>query len=882
MSARSGGGPSYAPPASGGGSGVTSVNGNVGPAVTLVASDVGAQPVDSDLTAIALLATTAFGRSFLDRADASAARTLLGLGTAATTASSAYEVAGAAAAAQAAAIAASQPVDSDLTAIAALATTTFGRSFLILADPTAARALLGLGDIATQNRAALSLGRLNVLGHSWIAGSTVGNTGTPYMEMQGMLARAAGLLGTSNDNIMNMAQSGSSLTGPTNPSTGSGYGGWAAALQYLIPSNATMLNDPASPVITHGPCVPGAGLLVHGINDIIRNTASYPTQGRNAMKQALRTYLSISRAGALYKHKYLNSVFTWDTQLTFSGFAGTVTQTTGNTGAGVRTSAVNGDYVEYLIPADFRGGTIAMAFIGGKNLYAILNTTMNTLVTTLVLNLGAATEGTLIANGDVITCGTEDMLVTAGGGSGTLTVTRNVNGTVAATHTAGDPITISIATHKATWSTSGAGATSAIVSGATATQLSGQGYAGTRVAVVKRFGGLGADMAGKTIRATVAGYLASETYPIQFDAVWIEAELVSPQVILNVPRFAFGLGYTTVYAQAPSWNSDLTTIISEFDAYVKVCDLDSVIFNKNGALKTTIAAANTMVVTANTLASWDILLGDPISINGTSRVITAITGPVGSDYTITFSGAAISATAGIPVSRARWFHTDLIHWNGVGHGVVASLIYDTYAALPATLSYQLGNTSATWVQDQRSGLRLGVINGAYLQPAVGVYSTKLVALNSQYYYPIDITEECWVTGFGVSTSAAVATAAARVGIYDSDASGGRPGGIIAELGTIQCATSGVFTAPGTCYIRLRPGRYWTALKSDTAATTFRSAGITALPFQVFVTAPAVGAVMVTGYGEAGSAGAMVATASPSESITPTPLVWLQLGATEFA
>lgn len=54
-----------------------------------------------------------------------------------------FEVAGAAASAQAAAIAASQPLDSDLTAIAALTTTTYGRSMLTLSNQAALMGLLG-------------------------------------------------------------------------------------------------------------------------------------------------------------------------------------------------------------------------------------------------------------------------------------------------------------------------------------------------------------------------------------------------------------------------------------------------------------------------------------------------------------------------------------------------------------------------------------------------------------------------------------------------------------------------------------------------------------------------------------------------------------------
>jgi hypothetical protein len=54
-----------------------------------------------------------------------------------------------------------QPLDSDLTAIAALATTGFGRGFLTLADAAAARALLALGSAATLDKATAAQFRAN-------------------------------------------------------------------------------------------------------------------------------------------------------------------------------------------------------------------------------------------------------------------------------------------------------------------------------------------------------------------------------------------------------------------------------------------------------------------------------------------------------------------------------------------------------------------------------------------------------------------------------------------------------------------------------------------------------------------------------------------------
>lgn len=76
---------------------------------------VGAQPLNSDLTAIAALSTTTFGRSLLTSVDAAALQTLVG----------------------------AQPLDSDLTAIAALTTTAYGRSVLSTADAAALQTLAG-------------------------------------------------------------------------------------------------------------------------------------------------------------------------------------------------------------------------------------------------------------------------------------------------------------------------------------------------------------------------------------------------------------------------------------------------------------------------------------------------------------------------------------------------------------------------------------------------------------------------------------------------------------------------------------------------------------------------------------------------------------------
>ena len=62
-------------------------------AAAQAAAIAASQPLDADLTSIAALTTTSYGRSLLTGADAATTRTTLGLGTAATTASTAYATA---------------------------------------------------------------------------------------------------------------------------------------------------------------------------------------------------------------------------------------------------------------------------------------------------------------------------------------------------------------------------------------------------------------------------------------------------------------------------------------------------------------------------------------------------------------------------------------------------------------------------------------------------------------------------------------------------------------------------------------------------------------------------------------------------------------------
>jgi hypothetical protein len=141
----------------------------------------GKQPVDSDLTAIAALTTTAFGRGLLELANAGAALTALGAVPTSRTLAGLDLTANRSASDLRTALGLVigtdvQAQDADLAAIAALTTTTFGRSLLEVASLAALQGSLGV-----PSNAPYIDGEYHVLARSVNLGSTAFPSSSSYV-----------------------------------------------------------------------------------------------------------------------------------------------------------------------------------------------------------------------------------------------------------------------------------------------------------------------------------------------------------------------------------------------------------------------------------------------------------------------------------------------------------------------------------------------------------------------------------------------------------------------------------------------------------------------------------------------------------------------------
>jgi hypothetical protein len=116
------------------------------------------QPVDSDLTAIAALTTTTYGRAFLELANQAALVALL----------PSY-----------------QPLDSDLTSLAALTTTAYGRALLELANQAALMGLLSASSATAQGIVELATDAETLTGTDTARATTPANVASVYLKLGG-------------------------------------------------------------------------------------------------------------------------------------------------------------------------------------------------------------------------------------------------------------------------------------------------------------------------------------------------------------------------------------------------------------------------------------------------------------------------------------------------------------------------------------------------------------------------------------------------------------------------------------------------------------------------------------------------------------------------
>lgn len=152
------------------------------------AAQAASQPLDSDLTAIAALSTTTFGRSLLALADAAALANATA--NASEAVSGTIEIATQAETnagsddtravtplkLQTRLAAYAQPLDSDLTAIAALTTTSYGRALLTLADQAALMGLIPSATTTIAGKVTLATNAETITGTDTVKATTSAGT----------------------------------------------------------------------------------------------------------------------------------------------------------------------------------------------------------------------------------------------------------------------------------------------------------------------------------------------------------------------------------------------------------------------------------------------------------------------------------------------------------------------------------------------------------------------------------------------------------------------------------------------------------------------------------------------------------------------------------
>lgn len=753
---------------------------------------------------------------------------------------------------------------------------------------------------------------LTTLTHSWGSGTYYMNGYAGYAQ-NGFTARLCGLLGVTNDNLQNYGTAGSSLSMPVNISyTTVPMNGWAAIYQMVVPNNSTLYGGTGTVRCDANYPNPNPFVILHGINDVYGVTAQQAANSRNAYKNALRAVVSRMRAGSLWCSYMTNAgTLTWDSAITSTGFTN-VAQSLTNTGAGVKTSSTNGDTVTFTIPTGYTGGTLAFSFIGQANAYDTLSTSATAGATSIALTGAAASEfvNTKVSYPCTVNVGTGTGVATAYS-AGTMTIAAP--GITAAAN-AGDGVSIKQSLG-VTWSTNRAGDT--IVSTTPTTILGGQGQQGQECAVVTRFKNLNYTYAGKTITATVTGVTAGDTSKVKFDSVWLEADTNAPPVLVgNIPIMGY-IWYPPDTALAPNifnynvriptyrnLNTDITSVVGEFDANVVVVDINTAMTAGDGKFAADVVSAGApgdsiaLSVTANsTNFNWNV--GDVIASKSEQFLITAISGSYPS-YTVTCTRSPSGVigtsnntthTTGEPIHLMVNMATDHLHESALGASKLARAFAKALDAMPAATDTQSGLVTASYTQEQFSN-SIGVGDTDWLQPQMGGTTTVALTQNKSMAIPVYIPRDSVIVGAGVVCGAA-STGTIRLGLWECNMFHSLPYRLVADMGTISPVTANTFyqTSANAVYVRVKPGWYWVGCMLTTAAgVTLRAIGgaNNAPGYQLPLTVnPSATTSHYTGYqgptvGVSGSFDTnFYAVGTNPTPVTASPIVWINVRTTGY-
>lgn len=268
--------------------------------------------------------------------------------------------------------------------------------------------------------------------------------------------------------------------------------------------------------------------------------------------------------------------------------------------------------------------------------------------------------------------------------------------------------------------------------------------------VVKRVTNLTSANAGQTIIATVTALDASGS--VMFDGWWLESNWPQPVIVCNVARLLTA-GYasyanTITDTEVANINSDITSIVGEFDAMVQIADIDTAMgknaanFGTDGVHPNEIGAAR--CVEACFTALNKMVPTDPIyptiNFNNSSSRAAAIRrprlsgyyyGPEGSDQVLTGSPSAGDQWAyPVPITEGRERLYGLATRLAVGGSVAGTIRWGVFDDPDYT-----GYPQALVIEATAAGaLSLGTAAGIVKTPVPAATGSLNIVLDPGLYW----------------------------------------------------------------------------------------------------------------------------------------------------